>query len=441
MTSLAFNLPSAIVTILNKIVRSRLYGTAVLQRANCVLLAYQKYSFVEISSRVGLSAKAVGRWVRRFSESLDALQYVQSKGVKAALLRQVVDCLRDAPRSGRPKKFLPSQVASIISIACEAPEASDRPVTSWTIEELVDESVKREIVPSVSASQVQRFLSNVQLQPHKNKGWCFTTEKDQALFQLQADEVCKTYLDAPRLLFEQNIRTVCIDEMTSLQANEKRAPGKRPAPGQCGKEECQYTRHGTVCLTGNWDVVEGRFLLPTIEETRNNKDFARHVERLIKTVLASGWVFVVDNLNTHCGEPLVRMIAKALGISSRKLGQAGKHGILKNMASRRAFLSDHSHKIRFVYIPKHSSWLNQIEAVFGMIKRRVMRGGSFTSKQDLMNKLTRFTTYFNDRIAKPMKWTYTGRPTEKESVEQPKTWRQMWPFRKMSTAMCKQDGT
>lgn len=203
----------------------------------------------------------------------------------------------------------------------------------------------------------------------------------------------------------------------------------------------RYTRHGTVCLTGNWDVVEGQFLFPTIEETRNNKDFSRHVERLIKTELADGWVIVVDNLNTHCGEPLVRMIAKALGISPRKLGKAKKHGILKDMASRRAFLSDHSHKIRFVYMPKHSSWLNQIEAVFGIINRRVMQSGSFTSKQDLMDKLTRFTSYFNDRIAKPMKWTYTGRPTEKESVEQPKTWRAMWPFRKKSKAPPKRGGT
>ena len=230
-------------------------------------------------------------------------------------------------------------------------------------------------------------------------------------------------------------------EMTSLQANQKRAAGRRPSQGQCGKEECQYTRHGTVRLTENWDVVAGQFIMPTIEQTRNNEDFAKHVERLMNSGLADGWVIVVDNLNTHCGEPLVRMIAKHLGISSDQLGQVGKFGILKNMASRRAFLSDLSHQVRFVFIPKHSSWLNQIEAVFGMINRRVMRGGSFTSKEDLISKLGRFVADFNQSIAKPINWTYTGRPTEKESVEAPKTWRQLWPVRHLLGIIEKADGT
>ena len=135
------------------------------------------------------------------------------------------------------------------------------------------------------------------------------------------------------------------------------------------------------------------------------------------------------------------MVAKHLGIPQDSLGEAEKHGILKSMASRRAFLSDESHMIRFVYIPKHSSWLNQIEAIFGMFNRRVMRGGSFTSREDLINKLRAFTEYFNEMIAKPMKWTFTGRPTEKEAVESPKTWRQMWPFRILKKEIPKTEGT
>ena len=432
MGSVSFELSPTMTEILQQIVHSRRHGTAVIQRAQCALLAHENRRYAEISGMVQLSVRAVGRWVRRFRDSLEALRHEEAKHVNASVKRVILDCIRDAPRSGRPPTFSPAAVACVISIACEDPEQSSRPVTSWTTGEIADEAVLRGVVKSISVSQVQRFLNRVQLQPHKNKGWCFTTEKDQALFQQQAENVCQTYLDAPSLLAEENILTVSVDEMTSLQANEKRAPTKRPKPGQCGKEECQYTRHGTVCLTGNWDVVNGQFILPTIEETRNNEDFSRHIERLIQSGLADGWVFVVDNLNTHCGEPLVRMVARHLGIPDEELGVAGKKGILKNMASRRKFLSDSSHSIRFVYIPKHSSWLNQIEAVFGMFNRRVMRGGSFSSKLDLITKLKRFTEYFNETIAKPMKWTFTGRPTEKESLETPKTWREMWFSRRLT---------
>ncbi len=96
-------------------------------------------------------------------------------------------------------------------------------MTSWTIAEIVDEAVLRNIVTSISDSQVGRFLNQVHLKPHKKKGWCFTTEKDEELFQSQVETVCNTYLDAANQLQEHNIRTVCVDEMTSLQANQRRA--------------------------------------------------------------------------------------------------------------------------------------------------------------------------------------------------------------------------
>jgi hypothetical protein len=95
------------------------------------------------------------------------------------------------------------------------------------------------------------------------------------------------------------------------------------------------------------------------------------------------------------------------------------------MESRRALLSDPSHRIRFVYLPKHSSWLNQIEIIFGIINRRVIRRGSFTSKQDLIEKLNCFMDYFNKTIAKPMNWTYTGRPTRSSPNQRPRTWREL----------------
>ena len=245
------------------------------------------------------------------------------------------------------------------------------------------------------------------------------------LFQYQVELVCQTYLNAPELYYQFNPHTVCVDEMTSLQANERRAETKLPKPGQTAKEEFQYTRHGTVCVTGNWHVVRGQMLAPTISETRDNEDFAKHIEQTIATDPTAGWVIVVDNLNTHCGEPLVRMVADQFGIDQATLGAAKKEGILNTMATRRAFLSDLTHRIRLVFIPKHSSWLNQIEIIFGIINRRVMRRGSFTSKLDLIDKLKRFMDYFNETIAQPMNWTYTGRPTNNTPKERPRTWREL----------------
>jgi transposase len=393
-------------------------------RAKIIVMAFEKEHNQTIAGRLGLCAKTVGLWRRRWRDSFAALLAMQFTAGEAAFRRAILECLSDAPRCGSPGKFTPEQIVGLIGIACEPPDKSGRPVTSWTGEELADESQKRGLVESISASHVNRILREVDLQPHHSQYWCNTTETDPERFQQQVELVCQTYRDAPQLYHQSHTHTVCVDEMTSLQANERRAATKLPKPGQTAKEEFQYTRHGTVCMTGNWHVVRGQVLAPTISETRDNEDFAQHIGHTIATDPQAGWVFVVDNLNTHCGEPLVRLVAEQLGIAPATLGTAQKVGVVSTMETRRAFLSDPTHRIRFVYLPKHSSWLNQIEIIFGIINRRVMRRGSFTSKLDLIEKLQRFISYFNETIAKPMNWTYTGRPTRNTPTQRPRTWRE-----------------
>jgi DDE superfamily endonuclease len=82
------------------------------------------------------------------------------------------------------------------------------------------------------------------------------------------------------------------------------------------------------------------------------------------------------------------------------------------MKTRQEFLADLSHRVRFVYIPKHSSWMDQVEIVFGIVMRKVIRRGNFTSVEDLRNKILAFIDYFNQVFARPFKWTYTGRPLQ-----------------------------
>ena len=125
-------------------------------------------------------------------------------------------------------------------------------------------------------------------------------------------------------------------------------------------------------------------------------------------------------------EALVRYIARLEGTDESTLGRKGKAGILTSMATRQVFLSDPSHRVRFVYLPKHSSWLNQIEIVFGTVSRRVVRRGNFSSLAALKERLLLFIDYFNRTFARPFRWTYTGRPTTAETVKRPATWKENW---------------
>jgi transposase len=214
---------------------------------------------------------------------------------------------------------------------------------------------------------------------------------------------------------------------------ERIAKTIRMQPGRPERIEYEYKRHGTLCLIGNWDVVLGRLIAPTIRATRTEEDFAWHIHHTIATDPEAGWVFVADNLNIHGSEMLVRYVARLEGIDEKTLGRKGKSGILKSVATRQAFLSDRGHRVRFVYLPKHTSWLNQIEIVFGIVGRRVVRRGNFPSLAALKQRLLEFIDYFNRTFARPFRWTYTGRPVTAETVKRPATWKENW-------ASCRADG-
>ena len=375
------------------------------QRAAVILLAFDGLRNEDIAEKLGLGRRQVGRWRRRWAKAWSGLIDLECRETKADLRRAIEAVLTDAPRPGAPGKFTPEQVTQILAVACEPPEKSGRPITHWTAHELADEVVKRGIVTSISTSQVSRYLRVAALQPHKSRYWLNTTEKDPK----QVETVCATYRAAPALERTQNTHTVCVDEMTGIQALERTAPTKLMIAGKPARIEFEYERHGTLTLIGNFQVTTGELIAPTIGPTRTEADFASHIEQTVATDPGASWVFVTDNLNIHCSETLVQVVAKACEITTT-LGKKGVRGVLKSVASRQAFLSEPSHRIRFVYTPKHSSWLNQIEVVFGVIMRKVIRRGSFTSVKDLRDKLSNFIEYFNRVFAHTFRWTYTGRP-------------------------------
>ena len=199
------------------------------------------------------------------------------------------------------------------------------------------------------------------------------------------------------------------DEKTGMQALERIAPTKPPAQGQIEKREFEYTRHGTMCLIANLDVATGKVVVPTLGPTRTEEDFVEHIRRTVATDSGARWIFVLDQLNTHLSEGLGRLVAKHCEITA-ELGRKGRSGVLKTMGTRRTFLNDESHRIRFVYTPKHCSWMNQIEIWFSVLARRLLRRGSFVSTTQLSEQVWKFIEYFNATLAKPFRWTFTGIP-------------------------------
>lgn len=233
--------------------------------------------------------------------------------------------------------------------------------------------------------------------------------EDIEQFQASVATVSNIYLSAEKLA-KENIHVYSTDEKMGIQAKEHVNPKQTMKPGQVERIDPEYIRHGTTGLIATRNVATGEIIAPLIQPTRTEEDFSKHIESVIAQNPNDKQYFIADNLNTHMSESIVKLIAKIENIDETSLGVKGKTGILKNMASRASFLQDDTHRIVFIFTPKHCSWLNQIECWFSILTRRLLnKRASFVSIEELELKIKSFIEYYNQFLKKPFQWNYKGK--------------------------------
>jgi transposase len=331
--------------VLEKLASSRTAERRLVERAQIVLLAGEGQPASEIAERVGCVAETARRQRARYE-------------------REGLDGLRDRPKSGRPATHDQAVRARLIALACTRPPDLDGGLRRerWTLRELAEQV-------GMSVSRAHAILADVDLRPHMTEQWMMSELGPE--FDAQAAEVCGLYVDPPT-----NAIVVSVDEKTSIAAREPARPDILPAPGRPARRDSEYLRNGTQNLFAALQVHSGEVSGMTAP-TRNQWDFIAFLDQLDAEIPAAQIIAVLDNLSTH-----------------------------KTQAVE-AWLDAHP-RWRFVFTPKHASWLNQVEMFFSILARRLLKHGQFTSPHDLAVQMLSFVEHYN-LTATPYAWTYTGK--------------------------------
>jgi transposase len=343
----------AVPVVLDEVVRGRLGKTAASRsgqvravlRARIILLAADGMVNARIAAACDTSVNTVRKWRGRFAE-------------------QGMAGLSDAERSGRPRVYGPQARVEIVAVATSAPPY---PESTWSHRRIAGLLAGL----GISSSQVGRILRDLDVRPHRVRGWL--TRREDPAFWARAGEICGLYLAPP-----PGVVRLSIDEKTSMQARSRKHPGIPVAPGREARQEFEYIRHGTVSITAAMDIDTGQVMTEPI--ARNDSvTFVAFLTALDAAIDPDQEIHVVlDNGSSHTAK------------------------------NTKAWLRAHP-RWRVYWTPPHASWLNMVEIWFSTLAKRVLRYGDFSNRSDLADKIEAFTILHNE-TARPYRWTYDGTP-------------------------------
>jgi len=339
--------------------RSRCYTLphAEVVRAKIVLLAADGLENAGIAARLDAHVDVVSLWRKRFAE----------EGMAG---------LADRKRSGRPRVFAAAVVAEVKAMACEPPEDRGVPQSRWSVSDLATRAAEEGLVESVARSTVQRWLDADAIRPWRYRSWIFPRDPE---FEVKAGRVLDLY---QRIWEGQELEddeyVISTDEKSQLQILSRRHPGLPPAPGRPGRVEFEYERHGTVAYLAAYDVHQAR-LMGRVEPTTGIAPFTALADQVMRAepyASARRVFWVADNGSSHRGQA-----------SIDRMAAAWPNAVL-------------------VHLPVHASWLNQVEVVFSVIQRKVIKPSDLGDSDALAARLLAFQDRYN-ASARPFDWRFT----------------------------------
>jgi transposase len=364
-----------------QIARGRRTESRLVQRATFILEAAAGQSNKAIATKDSTTRGTVRRWRQRYCQS----RQDHPQGT-------VLSRLQDRGRSGAPETITAEQYIDLLALATTAPEQKALPFTHWSSRDLADQ-----VDFSIHPSTVSRFLKECDLKPHRVVGWM--NRKADPEFDQRATHIKDVLNQAVSPDADPNHAVLSFDEKPGIQALERIAKDKPMQAGRPVKQEFEYRRHGTLVLLAMMLIHTGE-ILGMVSPTRTNADTADLLRVHLVLLLFRGFgriTVVLDQLNTHMSMDVVLMVASVCGVPPPD------PALLETMAQRRAWLERVDKPIVFCFTPKHASWLNPIEIWFGVLARKALRRGSFSSLDDLRARLNAFIEHYNEKMAHPYK--------------------------------------
>lgn len=356
---------------LTKLARNRTTQAQVVDRARILLQKEKGVPDKQIADGLGITVNTVRLCIQKYLEN----------GVDAAL--------SDAQRKGRPTEITSDAIAWITSIACQRPTELGFAQELWTLKNLhsyiqsnaVKAGHKR--LKTITKARVQQILKASDIKPFKIKYYCERRDPD---FEEKMHDVLLVYKQV-EMQFDDNgnllpfegqvVHTLSYDEKPGIQAIATTSPDLRPTEDNgTVLRDYEYKRLGTLSLLAAIDLLTGE-AIPLVSETHKSSDFITMLKMLDEKYPKEDTIrLILDNHTAHTSREVQNYLAKK------------PEG-----------------RFRFVFTPKHGSWLNMIESFFSKMTKQMLRGIRVNSKEELEKRIYK---YFDEINAEPVvyHWKY-----------------------------------